>query len=419
MRTATRALGAALALAFGVGPLAAQNSNDSTFNNGGDVAFIYSDPSSGATSGAAPADITGDLYWRSHTGGNFLNDVDAALSGSLMEIDGYYESMYDTDWYTTPHFYVRAHVFEHFGTVPDLAAYGAGTSGVTVILGATGFGAPCTVAPSICSPSTAGSVCAVSGFIVGWIADITLGATVGSGIVVTAAGIPGGTPGGDDVASIWFVTGGMTATGGTCGDGDYVVQDVHSTDETQADVAGGVNLSGGFQIAGGGLAHEGVNSMAEGHETWRNNIVNVRANTLGGGVEVGDNGGGAMNGRNLSVGAGGSTLGVELRDLFGSGGPNIGIVGASLTPLPNPGVPALGGNLLVLPDGLFNSTSAIWQGPVAPITYVFTAEGAFTGAQLPVPTTAAGATLHIQGATFSLATFTVNSTNQVTTFLAP
>jgi hypothetical protein len=415
MRTATRVLGVASALALGAGLSAAQNSNDSTFNNGGDVVFFYSDPSSGATSGAVPADITGDLYWRTMAANNFVNDVDAALGGSLMEVDGYYESLFDTDWSTTPHFYARAHTFVFTTvTIPDLGPYGAGTDGVTVVVGPSGFGAPCTVAPSICSPATTGSVCAAPGFVVGWIVDITFGATVGSGVVITAAGAPG-----DSMATTWFVTGGMPATGGTCGAGDYAMQDVHSTDETQADIAAGINPSGGFQIAGGGLGNEGVASMAEGHEGWRGNIVNMKGNTAGGGVEVGDNGGGAMNGRNLSVSGGGSTLGVELRDLAGSGSPNIGIVGASLTPLPNPGLPALGGNLLVLPDGLFNSTSAIWQGPVAPVTFVFTAEGAFQGAQLPVPPTATGATLHVQGATFSLITFTVNSTNKVTTFLAP
>jgi hypothetical protein len=400
------------ALVLGAGFSAAQNSNDSTYNNGGDVAFFYSSPSPGGC-------LTGDLYWRTHTGANFMNDVDAALGGSLMEIDGYYESLFDTDWSTTPQFYTRAHLFDFNGTVPDLASYCAGTSGITVIVGGSGFGAPCTVAPSICSPATVGSVCAAPGFVIGWIVDIGFGPTVGSGVVMTAAGIPGGAPAGDDMATVWFVTPGMIATGGTCGAGDYAIQDIHSTDETQADVAGGLNLSGGFQVAGGGLAHEGVASMAEGHETWRNNIVNVRANTLGGGLEVGDNGGGARNGRNLSVGGGGSQIGVELRDLAGSGGPNIGIVGASLTPLPNPGLPALGGNLLVLPDAIFNSTSAIWQGPVVPVTYVFTPEGAFTSAVLNVPPTAAGATLHLQGATFSLVTFTLNSTNKVTTHLAP
>jgi hypothetical protein len=424
MRTATRVFGAVSALAILAGLSAAQNSNDSNLNNNGDVVFFYSDPSSGATAGAAPADITGDLYWRAYTGGNFVNDVDATLAAapqtflehggaaagaSAMEIDGYYESLFDTDFTSTPSFYGRAHT-DMAGTIPALGPYSAGTAGITVIIGPSGFGTPCTVAPSLC---TAGP-CPPPGFVNGWIVDIGFGATVGSGIVITAKGA-----GGDSFATTYFVTGGMTATGGLCGSGDYTMQDVHSTNETQADVASGINPSGGLQLAGGGLVNEGVTSMLEGHETWRNNIINVRAKSPGGAVETGDNGGGAMNGRNLSVGAGGATIGVELRDFAAVGIPNIGIVGASLTGLPNPGVPALGGNLLVLPDGLFNSTSAIWQGPITGFTAVFTAEGAFNGAQLPVPTTAAGALLHIQGARFNLTNFTLNSTNAVTTSVAP
>jgi hypothetical protein len=424
MRTATRVLGVASALALTAGLSAAQNSNDATFTNGGDVVFFYSDPSSGATSGAVPGDITGDLFWRAHTGANFVNDVDATLAGapltliehagapasaSSMEIDGYYENLFDTSFATTPHFYVRAHTDLAAG-LPALTPYGNLTAGITVLIGPSGFGTPCTIAPSLCS----GGSCAPTGFVNGWIVDIGFGATVGSGIVLTAAG-----GNGDSFATTWFVTGGMTATGGACGSGDYTMQDVHSTNETQADLGLGINPSGGFQVAGGGLANEGVASMLEASETYRNNIVNVRANTLGAGVEVGPNGGGAMNGRVLSVGGGGSTIGVELRDFAAVGIPNIGIVGASLTPLPNPGVFALGGNLLVLPDGLFNSTSAIWQGPITAQTFDFTAEGAFIGAQLPIPPTASGVTLHIQGARFNLSNFTLNSTNKVTTTLRP
>src|SRR4029453_9747703 len=115
-------------LVFGAGLVAAQNSNDSTYNNGGEVAFFYSSPRVGGCQNA-------DLCWRAHTGANFMNDVDAALGGSLMEVDGYYESLFDTDWSTTPHFYTRGHLFNFNGTVPDLTSYCAGTSGGTVIVG--------------------------------------------------------------------------------------------------------------------------------------------------------------------------------------------------------------------------------------------------------------------------------------------
>lgn len=421
MRTATRVLGLASALALVAGTAAAQNSNDSPLNNNGDVVFFYSSPSSGFSSLAFPPDITGDLYWRAHSGAEMMNDVDPLL-GSAMEIDGYYESLFDTNWNTSPSFYSRS----HGPALPDSGGLGGLepaffqlglTSETVVLIGPSGFGNPCTIVPSLCSPS--GGSCPPPGFVNGYLVDIGLGSSPGSGVVLPADGTSA-----SDMATTYFVTGGMTATGGLCGSGDYDMQDVHSQDETQADTTGnGVNPDGGLQLAGGGPALEAVSSMAEGHETWRGNIINVQANTgTGLGVEVGDNGGGAMNGRRLSVGSGLATIGVELRDLNTAAtlpGANLGIVGASLSSIPNPGFPALGGNLLIFPDGLFNTTSGVWQAGIASATFVFTGEGAATMAQLSIPTTAVGATLHIQGAALSFATLSIDSTNAVTTSLNP
>jgi len=419
MRTATRVLGLASSLALVAGTAAAQNSNDSTLNNGGDVVFFYSSPSSGFSSLAFPPDINGDLYWRSHSGANMMNDVDG-LIGAAMEIDGYYESLFDTNWSTSPSFYARS----HGPALPDVGGLGnlepaffqlGLTTETVVLIGPSGFGNPCTIVGTLCSPS--GGSCAAPGFVNGYLVDIGLGATPGLGVVLPADGTSA-----SDMATTYFVTGGMTSTGSLCGSGDYDMQDVHSTDETQGDATGnGINPNGGLQLAASGPIAEAINSMAEGHETWRGNIVNVVADTFGGGAEVGDNGGGAMNGRVLSVGGGVATLGVELRDLNTAltlGGANLGIVGASLSPLPG-GFPALGGTLLVFPDGLFNSTSGVWQAPIASTTFVFTTEGVMNGAQLAIPTTAAGATLHIQGAALSFLTVTVDSTNAVTTTLIP
>jgi hypothetical protein len=419
MRTATRVLGYAGALALVASTAAAQNSNDSPLNNGGDVVFIYSSPSSGFTSLAFPPDITGDLYWRSHPGSGFMNDVDP-LAGSTMEIDGYYESLFDTNWSTSPSFYVRS----HGPALPDVGGLGnlepsffqlGLTSETVVLIGPSGFGNPCTIAPSLCSPS--GGSCPPAGFVNGYLVDLQFGSTPGSGIVLAAGGTAA-----SDMATTYFVTGGMTATGGLCGIGDYDLQDVHSTDESQADPSGnGINPSGGFQGAASGPIPDALNSMLEGHEAWRGNIVNVQANSGGGGgVELGDNGGGAMNGRNLSVGSGLATIGVELRDLNSTSTPgHLGIVGASLAAIPNPGFPALGGNLLIFPDGLFNTTSGVWQSAFLPTTFVFTAEGVATMVQLPIPVTAAGATLNIQGASLDAFTITLDSTNAVRTRLLP
>jgi hypothetical protein len=421
MRTATRVLGLASSLALVAGTAAAQNSNNSTLNNGGDVVYFYSSPSSGFSSLAFPPDITGDLYWRSHSGANMMNDVDG-LIGAAMEIDGYYESLFDTNWSTSPSFYARS----HGPALPDLGGLGnlepaffqlGLTTETVVLIGPSGFGNPCTIVGTLCSPS--GGSCAAPGFVNGYLVDIAFGSTPGSGIVLSADGTSA-----SDMATTYYVTGGMTSVGGSCGSGDYDMQDVHSTDESMADVTGnGINPNSGFQLAASGSILDAANSMAEGHETWRGNIINVVADSGGGlGVEVGDNGGGAMNGRYLSVSSGIATIGVELRDLNTAAtlsGMNLGIVGASLSSLANPGFPALGGNLLVFPDGLFNNTSSFWQGPVGASTFVFTSEGSYAGAQLTIPTTAVGVTLNIQGAALSFLTITVDSTNAVQTNLLP
>jgi hypothetical protein len=412
MRYLSRSLATAGAL-LAVGVMSAQStSNDYPRNNGGDVVFIYSSPSSGFSSLAFPPDITGDLYWRAE---GAMNDV-AAVIGSAMEIDGYYESLFDTDWSSTPSFYVRNHgpaVANGLGGLePAFFTLGLGGGAYTdtvVLVGPSGFGNPCTVAPSLCSPS--GGTCPPPGFVNGYIVDLQFGSTVGSGVVVPANGTAT-----SNYALTYFVTGGMTASGGTCGLGDYDLQDVHSTDESQADPGAGINPDGGFQIAGGGAVNDAVASMAEGHETFRENIFQPIANSgLGGGVEVGDNSGGAMNGFRLPVASGLSTLGGELRDLDGVGASILGIGAISLTPLGNPGLVVLGGNLLVLPDGLFNSTSQLWQAPLGPFAALFTTEGGASFAQLPVPVSAAGVTVFAQAARLILTgpVLSLNSSNVV------
>ncbi len=391
------------ALSIAAGVANAQNGNDSNFNNGGDVVLFYSSPSAGASALGVP-DASGDLYWRAHTGANFMCDTLGPSPGTqTMEIDGYYESLFDTDWSTSPSFYVRGH-HPMFAGLPDLA------NGTVVVVGASGFGNPCTVAPSLCSP--AGGTCPPAGFVNGYITEVAFGATVGSGIVLPSDGTSA-----SDTATVWYVTGGMIATGGACGLGDYDMQDVHSTDETQADPGTGLNPSGGFQISFSGLLNEAINSMAEGHEQWRGNILNVVARSAGEPtVEVGDLLGGAMNGRRLLVSGGGATIGVELRDLAGAGGLNTAFIAASLTKLPGPGVFASGGWLKILPDGLFNATLPLLSGgPVVAMTPIgFTTEGAYSSVQLTPITTG---TVRVQGATFSLVTFTHDSTNVVTTLL--
>jgi len=396
------------------------SSNDTPLNNGGDAVFFYSSPSSGASSLATTPDVSGDLYWRSHSGAAMMNDVDPDL-GSVMEVSGYFEWLLDTNWSTSPSFYVRAHgpalqsLAGNGNLEPAFFQNGIGPETV-VAIGPSGFGNPCTVQPTLCSPLGGG--CAPPGLINGYQVDLAFDSTPGSGIVLPADGTAS-----SDMATTYFVTGGMTATGGPCGGGDYALQDVHSTDESQADLGFGINPNGGFQIAGGGPVAEGVNSMTVATEAWRGNVVNVVADSGGGlGVEVSANGGGGTNGRNLTVGSGVATIGVELRDLRMAQtlpGLNLGIVGASFSAIPNPGLAALGGNLLVFPDALFSSTSGAWQAPISTGFFSFTTEGWMSGAQLQVPPSGAGATLHIQGASLSLLTISLDSTNAVSTRFHP
>jgi hypothetical protein len=234
------------------------------------------------------------------------------------------------------------------------------------------------------------------------------------------------------MATTYFITGGMSGSGGVCGNGDYVLQDLHSTNETLKDpLGGGINPSGGLQLAGSGAFAEADVSMTLDHERWRGNVINERANTdTGAAVENGDasatqpmgSGGGAMNGRYLSVGGGTATIGAELRDFAGIGSA-LGIVGASQTPFPNPGFSIFGANLLVSPTGLFNATSAVWQGPIAAVTPSYWASGILQGAQLSIPpsvVSGGAVTIYIQGARLAVSpTFSVNTTNAVAVELLP
>ena len=401
-------------LALGVGT-SAQGASEWPLNNGGDILYYYSSPSIGAAPLDALPDLNGDLYWRSHAGGNSMDDVDALLSSSI-EIVGYHEWIYDTDWSTTPAFYTRAHG-------PALAnAAGAGslapaflqlgaTSEVFVSIGPSGLGNPCTVAPTLCS----GGACPPPGLVVGYNVELAFGSTPGAGVVLPADG-----SGGADPAVTWFLPGGMTQVGGACGAGDYTLQDLHSNDETQADSTGNaINPWGGLQLGGSPAAAEPLTDMAVSHVRLSGNSINVMADSgTGLGVETSFCGGGGTNGRALRVGAGGATLGVELRDDEASPG-DLGFVGASLTPIPNPGVSVLGASLLVQPDALFLATVGQWQGPMVPSAAMGNGGLVMVGAQLPVPPTAGGVTLHLQGVVLAAGTLTADSTNRAAVVLVP
>jgi hypothetical protein len=381
--------------------------NDGPRNNGEEAAFFYSDPSLGATVGAVPPDAQGDLYWMVHTGEDQLAYV-GPDGAAQMEIAGYYEWLYDTDWSTTPPFYTRTHgpaLPGPSGTLEPAFFQLGFTSEVTVVIGPSGFGDPCAIAPSLCSaawcPPTLG----------GWIVDMRFELLPGSGPVVSSEGTSA-----SDLATTWFLPGGMTLAGGTCGMGDYAVQDIHSTDETAADLLGtGLNPWGGFQIAGGGPIAESLSSTVAGWVTWKNPVLNPIADSgTGLGLEAGQNGGGAQNGYLLGVSGGGARLAVELRDELGAAvAGNLAFVGASLAPLAVPGAAFLGAQVLVQPDPLFAITVRAWQGSVTPAVFLFTQEGTFRSAPLDVPPALAGTALYLQGLTLDPATLGARTTNRV------
>ncbi len=407
--------GAAFAVALPASTSHAQvNSNDLTLNNGGDVIFMYSSPSSGFTAAADPPDAAGDWYYKVYSGAGGMNHVTGL--GSVMEVDGFYESLFDTFWGTVgspassaADFYARTLGPAVASTVnPGIlepAFVSSGFTGETLVLvGNSGFGNPCTVNPSLCSPP--GSTCPPTGLVNGYLVELNFSSTPGTGVVLPADGTSS-----SDTAVTYFVTGGMTAVGGPCGLGDYGLQDVHSDDETQADVAAGLNPDGGFQLGGGPPLPEAVVSMAEFNLTFRVKILQVQASTAAGPVEVSDNGGGATNSLRLDTSSGLSSIGVEVRDLASSAVPNITVAGSSPLSIPNPGVPVFGGeaNLLVVPAGTFAATSGAWVGSTAPTVFNFASEGAFTSPQLPAVPCLSGAVLHTQGVVVDL-TFPVGST---------
>ncbi|MCZ6598388.1 MAG: hypothetical protein O7B99_12170, partial [Planctomycetota bacterium] len=284
MRTVARSPGVAGVLALVAGLAAAQN--EMPIDNEGDYVLLYSSPTLGSPTGTIPPDITtGDFYYQVHQGDRVMRHTDDATGTATIGINGFLEGIWDTDWSTTPSFYDRS-----IGpAVPDSvcsegrmpAFFTAGfTTEVFISLGPSGFGSPCTLFPSFCSPSSSSPWCAPPGFVNGWGLTITLT----SSIVVASDGT-----GTSDVANTYFLPSGMTHTIGTgaCGLGDYSIQDAHSLDETQADYLGGVGSGcggglsefGGFASGSSGPLQEAVTEVMEGTWDFDTAITNALADS--------------------------------------------------------------------------------------------------------------------------------------------
>jgi len=312
----------ALLLLLPIVASAQSGSNDMPLNNGGDLLAIPLGTSVGAPTGTVPPSLTGDLYWKVLAGDRVLHHQTAA--GATMEINGYVEDLYDTDWSTMPSFYDRSHgaaLPEPNGGLQPAFFQLGWTSETLVSLGLSGFGNPCSIAPSLCSP--AGGACPPPGFVNGYQVEISLGSAPGTGIVVPADGTAA-----SDHAVTWFIPGGMTALGPPCGLGDFTLQDRHSTDETMVGLPNGTNPYGGAQGAGSGPAQEPANGTVATHVRFRERVLNARADSgTGLGVEGLPIGGGAMNALRLSLGSGQATLGWEIRSQQDAGLPNLAAVG--------------------------------------------------------------------------------------------
>ncbi|MEM7311448.1 MAG: hypothetical protein AAF682_32590 [Planctomycetota bacterium] len=405
MRQCLQPLALALSAAT---PLAAQmGSNDTPLHNGGDTWVFLSSPSVGSD---PRLQTYGDLFWRAFPGDRLTAHENAA--GATMEIDGFYERLYDTDWSTTPSFYTRmvgpATASPSATCALEPAFFQKGlTSEVRIVFGASGFPNPCTVAPSLCSPP--GGICPPPGFINGYLVDLALGSTPGTGIVLPADGTRG-----SDFAITYLLEAGMSASGGTCGLGDYDQQAFYSTDETQFDDCGGLNAFSGRKVGAAPRTQDAITDTPALNLTWRDPMLNAIADSGGGlGVEVSDNGGGALNGLKLDTSTGLATIGFEVRDLLSPG--DVAVVWGSKYAGGPPGQSAFGGaSLLVRPT---REIPGCFTGPMLPVAFVFTSERAFATCQIPVQPLPAATDFYWQGLVYDPATDTAANTNRLRTTL--
>ena len=381
-------------------------SNDTPLSNGGEIFVFFSDPSVGTTAGAV-----GDAYWRAFPGDRLLAHQHGPSGSTTMEINGFYEELYDTDWNTTPHFYDR-HVGPALPVIglacalePAFLQTGSMSTGATVIVGPSGFGNPCSIAPSLCSPAGG---CGLGGVPVGWIVDISFGVTPGTGVVLPADGTSA-----SDMAVAYLLPDGMPATGGPCGLGDYALQASYSTDETQADDCSGQSAFSGFKLGALAATQDPRTETPTFTLGWREPVLNVVADSgTGLGVEQGPNGGGALNGLKLDTQSGAATIGVEVRDFEGVG--DLAYAWSTLYADGLPGLPVGSAWLLQRFNRLM---PACFLGTIGATPFVFTAEGAFTTCQIPQLPVAGPVDLYWQALMQDPLTGTLRNTNRVRTTL--
>lgn len=221
------------------------NCNDLPFSRDIGILYFNSDPSVGALvyGNSNPAN---DDYAAKAIPARLLVRPDTTGVGgtaATMEIVGFEQYVYDTDWTTPADFgdlYISAGVLNvTTGDIePDFTNYP--NNGILIAGANSGFPNPCSFGG--CPTPT----CPPAGFIGGWYSIFTFGTAQGQGIIHTADGT-------FDLSMTQFVMGGRTLSGGgLCGLGDFDAFFPSSTSETEyiADNGGNTRYDG-FQIGAG------------------------------------------------------------------------------------------------------------------------------------------------------------------------
>jgi hypothetical protein len=408
MSTVARSFAVAGVLALTAGLATAQGrsheSNPMFLNNGADLVYIFSDPSVGSTTGQFPPYYQSDLFTKTYPG-------DALLTwDGVVEISGQQEAIFDTDWTTSPSIYARlmgGTCDNPGGPGNEVADFFCGPATGVFVAGANfGLQNPCTLTGN---PLGCTGACPPTGYVVGY----NLSLSYGSPIVIPADGVTG-------TAVTYFFPGGMTFTSGAagqCGMGDYILQDLHSTDENVDDPGAlGYSQTSSYQLGFSGAIPDLLPEVAEASLEFSRPMITTYAQdtTLGWGPESGQ---AALS---SDASSGGLQIGVEVVDLYGSvaGGAasdNLVIGAASISgTLPMPGVNVLGGNLMLIPDPVFNSTASLWVGTINAVgqpasdPWIF-GEGYFGSSLLGV--TASGLDVWVQGFSIDQLSVSAEETN--------